>query len=109
MMLIKLCDVADFSAELKQTFKIASKDIVVFYIKAKYYAIDRRCSHKGANLAKGTLKDITISCPAHNAVFSLTTGDVIQQPKGIFGKPMNIKKMAIYKVEKRDNELFIDI
>ena len=109
MTLRKLCEVADFSAEGKQTFKIASKDIVIFYINDIYYAIDQKCSHKGANLAKGTLKDNTIKCTAHDAVFNLATGDVIQQPNGFIGKQKKIEKLATYKVEKRDNALFIDI
>lgn len=38
------------------------------------YALDNRCPHKGGPLAEGIVHGASVTCPLHNWVFSLETG-----------------------------------
>jgi nitrite reductase/ring-hydroxylating ferredoxin subunit len=40
----------------------------------KWYAIDERCSHRGAPLSEGTVQNGIVTCPWHFLKFELSTG-----------------------------------
>ena len=39
------------------------------------YAIEDRCPHKGGPLSQGIVHGAQVTCPLHNWVFSLETGE----------------------------------
>ena len=39
------------------------------------FALDNRCPHKGGPLAEGIVHGTSVTCPLHNWVFSLETGE----------------------------------
>jgi len=41
----------------------------------KLYAIEDRCPHKGGPLSQGIVHGAQVTCPLHNWVFSLETGE----------------------------------
>lgn len=52
----------------------SDKDIAVFHVAGKFYAMDNGCPHRGAPLAEGELKDNIVVCPWHSWEFDVTTG-----------------------------------
>ena len=40
------------------------------------FAIDDRCPHKGGPLSQGIVHDASVTCPLHNQVIALDTGEV---------------------------------
>ena len=40
------------------------------------FAIDNRCPHKGGPLSEGIVHGAAVTCPLHNTVISLATGEV---------------------------------
>lgn len=50
------------------------REIGLFRIEGRYYAIDNVCPHRMGPLVEGQLKGCIISCPWHAWTFDITTG-----------------------------------
>ena len=59
---------------------IANKQIAIFNVGGKYYAMDDECTHAGGTLSEGEIMGTTVTCPWHGAQFDVTTGAVLQAP-----------------------------
>lgn len=46
------------------------------------FALDNTCPHKGGPLAEGIVHGTSVTCPLHNWVFSLETGQAQGQDEG---------------------------
>ncbi|MDO8360221.1 MAG: nitrite reductase small subunit NirD [Devosia sp.] len=56
--------------------KTAVGPIAVFRtMEDKVFAIEDRCPHKGGPLSQGIVHGAQVTCPLHNWVFSLETGE----------------------------------
>jgi nitrite reductase (NADH) small subunit len=56
--------------------KTAAGPIAVFRTaENKVYALEDRCAHKGGPLSQGIVHGGQVTCPLHNWVFSLETGE----------------------------------
>ncbi|MBU1441801.1 nitrite reductase small subunit NirD [Aurantimonas sp. 22II-16-19i] len=42
----------------------------------RIFATEDRCPHKGGPLSEGIVHDSSVTCPLHNAVISLTSGEM---------------------------------
>lgn len=40
------------------------------------YALEDRCPHKDGPLSQGIVHDTSVTCPLHNAVIALSTGEI---------------------------------
>jgi 3-phenylpropionate/trans-cinnamate dioxygenase ferredoxin component len=47
---------------------------------AEFFAVEDQCTHDGAELDGGEIKDQQIICPRHGARFCLRTGAVLSPP-----------------------------
>ena len=70
-----LSDIAPQGARLVKTvygcvavFRTATDEV---------YAIDDRCPHKGGPLSEGIVHGTSVTCPLHNWVFDLSTGQAL--------------------------------
>ncbi|MBK5114733.1 MAG: non-heme iron oxygenase ferredoxin subunit [Candidatus Heimdallarchaeota archaeon] len=106
---IKLCSVSEIPENAVKTFKIENKDIAVFKVEGKFYAIDRLCTHMKGNLVKGKLEDKTIKCPLHGSVFSLESGELLSPPGTVAGWFKKAKNTHIYETSVQDDFLFVEI
>ena len=50
------------------------KQIALFNVDGKIYAIDNVCKHQGGPLGEGTCEGNIVSCPWHNWKYDVTTG-----------------------------------
>lgn len=46
------------------------------------YALEDRCPHRGGPLSQGIVHGAAVTCPLHNWVFSLETGQVLGPDEG---------------------------
>ncbi len=51
----------------------------------KVFAVDDRCPHKGGPLSEGIVHGEAVTCPLHNWVFSLKTGQAQGADEGQIG------------------------
>ena len=52
----------------------AGREIALFNVQGKLYAIDNSCPHAGASLVAARLDGATVACRAHGLRFDLATG-----------------------------------
>jgi nitrite reductase/ring-hydroxylating ferredoxin subunit len=60
--------------------KVAGKDVALFNVKGRIYAIDDACVHQGASLGAGKLEGKIVTCRAHGLKYDVTTGFVGGSP-----------------------------
>lgn len=60
--------------------EVKGKQIAIFMVGGRYYAIDNVCSHAGGPLCEGVLEGTVIECPLHASRFDVTTGAVLTGP-----------------------------
>jgi len=63
------------------------------------YAIDDKCPHKGGPLSQGIVHGAQVTCPLHNWVFSLETGEAQGADEGA---------VRTYPMRTENGLLFID-
>ena len=58
-------------------------DIAVFRTADdRYFALDDRCPHKGGPLSQGIVHGERVTCPLHNMVINLESGEAVAPDKG---------------------------
>ena len=63
--------------------RTAAGCVAVFRTAAgEAFAIDDRCPHKGGPLSQGIVHGKSVTCPLHNMVISLETGEALGADKG---------------------------
>ncbi len=62
------------------TLDVDGITVALFNIDGALYAIEDTCSHDGAEIASGAVRNGEIVCPRHGARFCLKTGKVLSAP-----------------------------
>ncbi|XP_007487324.1 Rieske domain-containing protein isoform X3 [Monodelphis domestica] len=73
----------DIKKSQRMTAIVHDREIVIFYHKGEYHAMDIRCYHSGGPLHLGEIEDFDgqacIVCPWHKYKITLTTGEGLYQ------------------------------
>jgi len=77
---IKVAEKKDLPAGSAKAVELSGKQIALFNVDDKYYAIDDTCTHRGGSLAEGTVDGNEVTCPLHGATFDITNGKVTGEP-----------------------------
>lgn len=65
----------DIPAQGARVIKTALGCVAIFRTAGdEVFALDDRCPHKGGPLSEGIVHGAQVTCPLHNWVFDLTTG-----------------------------------
>ncbi len=67
--------------------------------EAEVYAASNRCPHKGGPLSEGIVHGRKVTCPLHNWVFDLETGEAQGADDG---------RIDTYKVRVEDGRVLLD-
>ena len=68
--------------------------------EAEVFATSNKCAHKGGPLSEGIVHDRKITCPLHNWIFSLETGEAQGVDQG---------QITTYPVKIEDGRLLLDM
>lgn len=101
---IKICSKSEIPSGHAKSFHIGDKEIGVFNINEKFYAIDNMCIHAGAPLCDGSIdeKNCQVTCGWHAWTFDLATGKCISHPRqDVFA--------SSYLVKVKGEELFLSL
>ncbi|MCX8048622.1 MAG: non-heme iron oxygenase ferredoxin subunit [Methylohalobius sp.] len=60
--------------------EINGTEVAIINVDGRYYAIEDRCTHDGAEIASGHIEGEAIVCPRHGARFCLKTGRALTPP-----------------------------
>ncbi|MEO8604326.1 MAG: Rieske 2Fe-2S domain-containing protein [bacterium] len=55
-------------------FDVGGRQVAVFNVAGKLYAIDNRCEHQQGPLADGDLDGCVVTCPWHGWTYDVTSG-----------------------------------
>ena len=71
---------------------IENKELVLFNVDGKFYALDDACTHAGASLAEGSCEAGVVTCPRHGATFDIKTGEALSDPapEGVVTYPVKV-------------------
>lgn len=72
--------VAEFLPGSCVRLNVDGVDMAVFNVDGRYYAIEDLCSHEAETLSNGAVNGLEITCPRHEARFSLVTGEALSPP-----------------------------
>ena len=68
------------NGEMK-SYKIdESNNVLLCRINDEFFAVGASCTHYGAPLVEGILKDYTVICPLHHTCFNVKSGDLLEPP-----------------------------
>jgi chlorite dismutase len=78
-----------------------SEAVALFNVNGTVYAIANRCSHARASLSEGTIdaRRCAVTCPWHEGVFSLETGQVLGGPPAL--------PVAVYRVKVEGDAILV--
>ena len=78
---VPIATVGDIPDGSSIVVELNQKDVAVFLVDGKYFAIDDRCPHAGASLSGGFIEDGVVTCPFHHWRFRLSDGAWCDNPK----------------------------
>jgi nitrite reductase (NADH) small subunit len=98
---IEIGPLEDIPARGARIIRRASGDIAIFRTSDdEVYALDDSCPHKGGPLSQGIIHDCRVTCPLHNWVLELKTGEAVAPDEG---------RVRTHEVELRDGVVFLSI
>ena len=78
-----------------------NKQIALFNIDGKFFAIDDACTHAGGNLSEGEVNGTIVTCPWHGATYEITSGAVLSEPA--------FESVNAYKVHVEGDDIKVEI
>lgn len=99
---IKVCKVSELPSGSSKSITVNDKDVGVFNINGKYYAIDNLCLHAGGPLTDGYIDAdaCQVTCSWHGWAFDLATGKCVTHPRqDVF--------TGSYTIKTEGDEIFI--
>ncbi|MHC4399923.1 MAG: Rieske (2Fe-2S) protein [Planctomycetota bacterium] len=63
-----------------RALSVRDRQIAVFHLNDRYYALDDYCPHMGESLSEGSLHDETVLCFGHLWAFKLADGGCLDVP-----------------------------
>src|SRR3989454_1137960 len=92
---------ADLPAGASRRVYVGGDAVALFNVRGTVHAIANRCTHARASLSEGTVDPArcTVTCPWHEGVFSLDTGQVLGGPPSL--------PVAAYRVKIEEDTVLI--
>ena len=71
---------ADLPDDSPTAVEAEGRQVMLYRHRGTLYALDNICNHAGGLLSRGTVADLTVTCPLHGARFALADGCVGRGP-----------------------------
>ena len=80
---IKIIELINIPSLGSRIFRTNNQDIAIFRTRDdNVFAINNSCPHKGGTLSEGIVHGRNVTCPLHNWVISLETGEAQGMDEG---------------------------
>ena len=96
-----LCRTNEVAEEELNQFVLKETEILVIKHSGQIYCLQARCTHAGAPLVEGELKEDVLQCPWHGSRFNIKTGSVIRGPAG--------KQLSMYNCIIEEDRLLVEL
>ncbi len=71
---VTVARVADVAPGTGKAVVVGDREIALFNVEGRFYALDNTCPHQGGPLAEGWIEGTLVTCPWHAWTFKLTDG-----------------------------------
>jgi nitrite reductase/ring-hydroxylating ferredoxin subunit len=71
---------ADLPDDVPTAVEAEGRQVLLYRHRGRLYAIDNVCSHAGGLLSRGSVAELTVTCPLHGSRFALADGCVSRGP-----------------------------
>jgi 3-phenylpropionate/trans-cinnamate dioxygenase ferredoxin subunit len=92
---------ADLADDTPITVKVGERDIGLYSLNGRYYALEDVCPHAYALLSQGFVDGEEVECPLHGAKFHIPTGKCTKEPAD--------RDLARYEVRVGGGRLFVKV
>ncbi len=79
-MYIKAAEIGELVPNGMKPLVLDGHEVVLCNNNGTYYAVERRCGHMSAPMDLGTLNGHILTCPLHNAQYSIVSGEALSGP-----------------------------
>ena len=107
-MLVEVAKVTEIVPGGIKDAAVNGKKIVLCNFNNAFYALERKCSHRGASFDTGTLDGYILTCPLHFAQFDVRTGEALSGPVPPDAKHPTAD-LATYPVTVEGESIFISV
>jgi 3-phenylpropionate/trans-cinnamate dioxygenase ferredoxin subunit len=104
---VKVAETSEITPGQIKAVRVGEKEVLIANVDGVYYAMGNRCTHRGGELAKGTLEGSVVTCPRHKSKFDVKTGKVISGPKVPLIHP-KIKDEPVYAVKVEGKDVLLE-
>ena len=81
MNFVDVCALEDVPAGGSRPARVKGRDLALFRVEEKVFAIENSCPHQGAALTGGSVCGRVVSCPAHGLRLDVSTGAMLAAPE----------------------------
>lgn len=103
----RICKTSEIQDGELYRCEVGEKTLLVARSEGKFVVTGAVCTHEEADLTLGIFSGKTITCPLHQAKFSIDSGAVISGPDG--DSPDSIPALKVYSTKVENGELFADL
>jgi 3-phenylpropionate/trans-cinnamate dioxygenase ferredoxin component len=82
---VKVASRAEIPDGTGKTVQAGGRQIALFNLGGKFYAIGGTCKHRGGPLAEGEIDGTTVICPWHAWEYDVTSGRNLDDPNVTVG------------------------
>lgn len=96
-----VASMSDLEDRVPYPVDVGAEEIALVLMDDNVYAINNVCTHEYACLSDGYIEEDRIVCPLHLAEFSVTTGEVIEEPAE--------EDLQTYSVKVVDDQVYVKV
>lgn len=97
---VKVAKKSEIPSDLGKCVEAKGREIALFQVKGKVYALNHICPHQGGPLAEGGVDDGVVTCPWHGWSFNVTTGECTFNPS---------IKQGTYPVKEEGEDILVEV
>lgn len=77
---VHVANTSDINPGEGKTVAVLGKEVALFNVDGKFYAINNTCKHQGGPLGDGLLDENIVTCPWHGWQYDVTSGKSVNMP-----------------------------
>lgn len=97
---VKVAKRSEVPSNTGRQVEAKGKEIALFNVEGKIYAIAHVCPHQGGPLAEGGTDGAVVTCPWHGWSFDVKTGECTFNPT---------VKQQTFKVKEEGEDVFVEV
>ncbi len=95
---VKVANLSELTPGNCMRAELNGREIALFNVDGKVYALDNTCLHRGGPLGEGMLEGDVITCPWHMWQYNVRSGECLNNPS---------VRAATFQVQVEGNDIMV--